>query len=402
MKASQVYSLVNEMASQSLGSKAVAVVDARSLVSLGDVVLSSSTDKEAFLNVLMDRVGRTIIAVRDYEPKTRRVMKRDFEWGAILQKISFTMGNAVENSGWDIPITSENKQANPFDVVPSTAVDQKLFKALATWEYDDVIPDYQMKVAFTNADAMAGFIAGIYTTISNAMAVALENTTDLAVCTAIANIAVEAQKSQGNTNCLRNLLNEYNTKVLGLTWDSSAPPAGWLYVAGCLTDKDFLKYVSKELAELVGHMKRMSKAFNVERHERFTPADKCVVEVLQHVASASKFFLEADTYHNTLVSLPAYEEVEFWQGSGVDFGFADCSKVSIKTGSSSSGTTTTLTGVIAFVHDDDGVASIMTNMRSHSIYNPKQEVTNIFRKADKGYAVDLSENGVVLYVADPS
>ena len=58
------------------------------------------------------------------------------------------------------------------------------------------------------------------------------------------------------------------------------------------------------------------------------------------------------------------------------------------------------TGILAFVHDYDSVASIIYRRRSHSIYNPRAERFNIFEKADKGYAVDLSENAVVFYIAD--
>lgn len=402
----QIYSLINEIASQSLGEKAVAVVDGRTLTSLGDVVLSSQTDKEKFYNALVDRIGRTIIAVRDYEPKARSIMRSEFDFGIILQKISYEMGKMKADGGWNIPLVesgeSANAPVNPYSVYPNAKAVQKLFKVISAWEYDEVIPDFQLKTAFADAQKMASFISGIYVTMSNAMALSLENAGNIAVATTMANIKVKATATSGNTNCYRNLLNEYNTKVLGLTWNGTGDaPTGWLKVDGALTDKDFLKFVSRELSLLVEHMRTFSKAFNVEKFERHTPTDKCVVEVLEHVSSACAYYLESDTYHNNLVKLPAYESRSYWQGSGTDFGFADCSKVICKTGNGS-GTNTTLTGVIAFVHDYDGVAVSMYDRRMHTLYNPANEVTNVFNKANIGYAIDLSENGVVFYIADPT
>ena len=44
----QIYSIVNEAKNQSLGSKAVTVVDTSTLIALGDAVLSSDTNTDAF------------------------------------------------------------------------------------------------------------------------------------------------------------------------------------------------------------------------------------------------------------------------------------------------------------------------------------------------------------------
>ena len=152
-------------------------------------------------------------------------------------------------------------------------------------------------------------------------------------------------------------------------------------------------------------MEKFSVLYNASADiPRFTPADKLVVEILGKFASATASYLDINTYHKELVALPMYEEVAYWQGSGTGFGFNDVSTVSIvneslATAGNETGTITQ-SGIIAFVHDVDAVASIIMNRRSNSIYNPRAERFNIFEKADKGYAVDLTENGVVFYIAD--
>lgn len=378
----QIYLMVNDIASEMYGEKAIAVKDTSSLVSLGDTVLSSKLDKEKFFNALVDRIGRTVIAVREYTPKDRSVKRDEMDWGLIYQKISFKKHEAVDNPSWET-----STQANPFDVEVSTEAVQKLFAKISTFSYEDSIPDYQLFTAFQSASAMGAFISGIYTNIENAMKVAEEGLANLAVDTYMAGALIKGKAAQK-----RNLLAEYNTAN-----------GTELTVAQALKNADFLKFASREINIVVQNMKVMSTLYNAEDIPRFTPNDKLVVEILGQFASATASYLESDTYHNELVKLPRYEEVPYWQGTGTSFAFDDVSKINITdnalmTPQNQTGTISQ-TGIIAFVHDYDAVASIIYKRRSNSIYNPRAERFNIFEKADKGYAVDLSENGVVFYMA---
>ena len=69
MNTEQIYSIVNSVVSQSIGDSALTIVDAQGLISLGNTVLDSSTNTEAFLNTLAQRIGRTIYRYRDYNNK---------------------------------------------------------------------------------------------------------------------------------------------------------------------------------------------------------------------------------------------------------------------------------------------------------------------------------------------
>ncbi|MBQ1457667.1 MAG: hypothetical protein IIZ20_04120, partial [Butyrivibrio sp.] len=66
MNTEQIYGLVNSVVDQAIGDSGIVAVDTSSLVSLGNVVLSSSTNTEAFLNTLAQRIGKTIIRYRMY------------------------------------------------------------------------------------------------------------------------------------------------------------------------------------------------------------------------------------------------------------------------------------------------------------------------------------------------
>lgn len=375
----QIYALVNDAADEALGTSAITVKDTATLVALGDKVLSSATDKEAFYKSLTDRIGRTVIAVRAYQASSRSVKRDDMEWGLIYQKISYKKIEAVENPTWET-----NTQANPFDVEIKTEAVQKLFTVMSTYSFEDSLPDGQLFTAFTSASAMGAFISGIYTNMYNYMAIAEENLANLAVATNIAGVL-----AKGNAPQKRNLLNEFNTKF-----------SQSLTVADCLTNGNFLKYASREIALVTKNMTKMSTIYNCDDMPRFTSKDKQVVEVLGQFASATASYLEADTYHNEMVKLPGYEEVVYWQAEGTDgFAFDDVSKINIEN-SHIGEDAVEQGGIIAFIHDYDSCASIITNRRSGSVYNPRAERYNVFEKADKGYAVDLSENAVVFYVAE--
>lgn len=370
----QIYAMVNDAANEALGKQAITVKDTSTLVSLGDKVLSSATDKDAFYKALTDRIGATAIAVRAYRAKERSVMKNEMEWGIAYQKISYKWREAVANPGW---VTET--QANPFDVEPSTEAVQKIFSIIGTYSFEDSLPDQQLKTAFLGPDKMGAFITGIYTNMKNALELANEDLANLAIATLMAKAI-----SEGKTTQKRYLLDEYNTaKGTDLT------------EAQALTNADFLKYASREINLVVKRVQKMSLLFNGEDIPRFTPEEKLVLEVLADFATATASYLEADTYHKELIALPHYEEVAYWQGSGTTFAFDDVSSINVQNDSVNSGNAVNTSGIIACVHDTDAASSIIYNRRSASIYNPRAERYNIFEKADKGFAVDPSENCVV-------
>ena len=374
-----VYGLLNDAAKESLGVQAITVKDSTSFASLGNVVLSTSQNTDAFYNKLSDRIGRTVIASRAKKKKLRKVLKNDMQYGIALQKISFAMKEASANPAW---VT--NTQASPYDIEPQSTIIQKIFSCASTYDFADSYPVYQLFTAFTNEVTMAAFMAGLYTRQEKDLAIAEENLANLAVNT---NIAVCL--SSTNKNQARNILAEYET-ASGKT----------LAAANALTDVDFLKYATREIIETTKKMTSNTVLFNDKTIDRETPVENQVVEILGQFASAQAAYLQADTYHKELVELPSYEEVVYWQAPGTDFSFDNCSKINIVNQNVNNGTAVEQGGIIAFIHDEESCGSIINNHRSGSLYNGYAERLNVWDHADKGFYVDSSENAVVFYIAD--
>ena len=376
----QIHNIVNDAVADALGQNAsLTNLDSSDIVSLGKAI-SQFNAYEGFFNSLTNRIVRTIYFIRTYEGSSRNILRDEHEYGAFVQKVYYGMPTAVENPTWNIPNSnSQYVQASPYDVQTTVAISALIFGGKGTWSIEIVRPVEQIKTAFLSPSEMGAFIDGIYLAVENAFKLEEERLIALAVNTAMAD-ALDG----GNA---RNLLAEYNT----------AHPNATLTVAEAMESADFLKYASKEINRTIKNMGKMSTVFNKSGYTTFTPKDRLVVEMLAEFASASDMYLQADTFHNELVKLPNYEEIPFWQSSGTNFAFADCSAINVTNDAFDD--PVSQTGIICFLHDIENVAAYFGSRRTWEMFNPRSEVMIHGEKAEKGFAVDSHANAVVFYMA---
>lgn len=374
----QIFNIVNDVAKQTFGEKAISVVDTSTLVALGDAVLKSDENTENFTNTLVDRIGRTVFSTRAYTTDNAEGMVREpFEYGCILQKIYVDLPDAKENNSWEI---GKGNYTSTFAPVIKPTLKQKLFNKQTTWEIDVTIPDFMLRTAFTSATEMAVLIDAIFTSMENMMQIALENNKNLTRANFI------ASKLHSNKPCgAINLLHLYNT----LTSQT-------LTVDACMRDLGFLKWSTQQINLWAKRLSKMSTLFNDEGYKRFTPQSDLIVNVLQDYDSAINSYLQSDTYHNEMTKIASsYSTVPYWQGSGLNYTFDDTSKIDVKIDET---TTITESGIIAVLYDRDAMGVTITERRGTTQRNNKDEYTDYFNKATYGYFNDLSENGIVFYV----
>ena len=96
----QLYSFINEVTKGIVGLQKIKVVDTESFVSLGQAVLATDTDVNAFYSALAARIGRTAFLSRALELNDD--IERDpLDFGAALQKISISsIARTVSNDSW--------------------------------------------------------------------------------------------------------------------------------------------------------------------------------------------------------------------------------------------------------------------------------------------------------------
>lgn len=374
--AAQIYNFINEVQKEALGEQAITVKNTTDLVSLGDLVLSSTTDKEQFYQKLVDKIGATYCLYRVYVADNKQdIVKNALDFGIIIQRVqTFKIAKAKANGSW--PSATKN---NPFTYGEDpTDLVQQLFKAMGTWEIEPkVIYDYQLFTAFKSAAEMGSFINMIYQDLYNAMEYELEQ------CIKMTKATLIAQCFKGtNTNIRRNLLSEYNT-LAGVT----------LTAAQALNNEGFLKYASQQINLVKKRFPKMSSLLNGAGADRFTPTENIKLDILMEVASAFDSYLYADTYHNDMVALPGYNEVQSWQGSGVTFD--ECAKINV---TDSSGTITEKSNIIAVMYDELAAGVMIDRVRTISFVDAPNERTLVYHKADWGSFVDQTQNAVVFYM----
>lgn len=382
---SQIYELVNSITKQTLGGTALEVVDTTTLVSVGDSVLSSNENVDSWNKALVDRIGKTIISNTHYTADRRKMYRAGIEYGIILQKIYTDLPKATGNETWQ---NTESKRKNPFELnLPN--VRQYLFTDGSAFEYPVTITDKAMRTAFTNAQSMGAFVESIMSALYSAMELSIEETQNLAVSTFIS--LKFNNVNEFPLGCV-NLLNEY--KKINAASDVTAE--------NCLFDKDFLKFASRFINLTVKRMGKLSTLYNVseeingERVKRATKKENLCLDILTDFSTATTSYLEADTFHKELVSLPNYYEVPYWQGSGTDYGFENTSAVKIKHGNIE----VTKSGIIALAYDVNAIGTTMDEHRTATVRNERGAYTNHFEQCTIKYFNDLSENGVVFYVED--
>ena len=388
MAINQLYTVLNSVSKQALGDKAVEVTSTASMVSLGNEVLSSASNKDKWVGVMMDRIGRTIVSARVWnDPQRDPLVKKPFEYGSALQKLYIDLIDAGVNNSWNI---GANDYTPAFAPIYKPNASQKIFNKINTWEFPITVPDHILRTAFTSAESMSAWIDGIFVAMQNSLMLALRNANNLTRATGAA-IALQAGNKQGI-----NLLAEYKAINTSAT----------VTAATCLTDKDFLRYAVKRISEITGYMSEMSRVFNSEGFARHTPADLLALDVLTAFDGSITAFLQSDTFHDQLVKLPNFRRVNFWQGSGADENAYSESEVgqidvTIEDPANAANTLTVkVAKVLAIAYDLEALGSTIDNRRMTSERNNHDEYTDYYQKANIGYFADPSENLVVFYAAD--
>ncbi len=375
MKIEQVHSIVNAVTQEVLGATAILQEDLSNVVDLGKQIVNSD-NVDAYVKSLVNHIGKVVFVDRLYAGGAPSVLMDSWEYGSILEKITAEMPIATENQSWEL----ENGEVYDPNIFYQPQVSAKFFNNKLTFEIQMSFTEMQVKQSFSNEAQLNGFISMLTTTVENAMTVKLDGL----VARTINNMVAETINGENEVRSV-NLLALYNAEN-GTT----------LTAAEAVKDSDFIRFASYQIALHSDRITRISKLFNEEGKDRFTPKDKLHIILLSDFAKASDVFLQSDVYNKELVGLPNHETVPYWQGSGTAYGFEDVSRINVKT---QSGALVDQTGILGVMFDREALGVTNLDRRVTTNYNPKAEFYTNFYKFDAGYFNDLGENFVVFYVA---
>ncbi len=370
----QIYQTLNTINTEVAQGAALVNEDLSNIADVGTTIFSSQW-KDNYVKALIDRIGRFEFVERPYSGYAPSIIRNSWEFGSILAKAKTKNFEAKANPSWNL---QPGQTVNQFEYNPPE-VKQMFWNKKTAWQIDCSFAEAQVKSAFTSAEEMNRFFSMIESTIDNSRTQNMDNL----IQRTINNLMAEKiNAANGVINVLTLYNQDYGTS---------------LTAARAHTDKQFLRYLAFLMLDLKDRLKVRSELYNMggAGYPRHTPVDLLHVVLNSLYGRAMDVFMSADTYHDDMVKIGAYETVPFWQASGPSYSVADRTGIDVKL--ASDGTTTVQQSyIVGVLFDRDAIALNNENMRVTSAYNANGEYYNNFYKVETNQFNDLSENSIVL------
>ena len=386
MEVKQIYSLVNDITNELLGS-AIVKEDLSNVVDVGNAVFNANK-VDNYVKSLVNHIGRVIFVDRAYSGSVPSVLMDSWEFGSVLEKISCDLPTATENQTWEL---TNGETYNP-NVFYKPSVSVKFYNSKTTFEIPLSFTEMQIKESFSNAEQLNGFLTMLYNSVEKSMTIKLDSLIMRTINNMIGEtihheIPESANYSTTSTIKAVNLLKLYNdSHSTTITADK------------CLDNPDFIRYATYIISVYGERITKISNLFNIGGKDRFTPKDVLRCVLLSDFKKASEVFLKSDLYNEQYATLPESDSVPYWQGSGTSYAFSDITKIHINLASNST-TEIQMSGILGVMFDRDALGVSNLNRRVTTNYNPKAEFYTNFYKFEAGYFNDMNENFVVFFVA---
>lgn len=389
LTAKQIYTIVNEVASQAMGAKSIAVVDNLGLIALGNTVLGSDATKNNFINALTDRIGRTIVSFRAYHSHFPDFERDSVEWGNILQKVKIAMPDAEKDDSYDLVDGTSVDQYK----INKAKVNQLLFTTETPWQTHITVHLEQLEKAFVSASDMGAFISGMFGEVQNRIELAMENLSMECVNNFMAEL-IKGKTSRPKR--VINLVTEYkdNTGV-----DHTTEPLN------ALNDEEFLKYFVRRINSLSANFEYMTSGLYTDVpvsdstsetqkiYSRHTPKSEQRMMLFIDMVNALKTNVNSKAFNMEQVAIDIpFKTVPFWQSIQVP------SEINIKP--ASGGTAITESLVMGILYDREAMGTFKKKYKSlTSPVNAAGQYYNVFYHMITMYYNDLTENAVVFLLA---
>ena len=381
MKVTQIKDLVNSSLKEVNGSSVLLKEDLSNVVDIGKELLNND-DIDNFVKKLVDRVGKTVFNDRVYQGSAPSVLMDAWEYGSVVEKIDSDLPKVEENDSWKL----EDGKSYDQDIFYQPKVSAKFFNSKVTFDIPMSFTKTQVESAFSSPNELNSFISMLMVKTQNAMTVNLDGLIMKTINNFTANV-INAKKGMQVVN----LLDLYNkTAQTKVTVDNA------------LTNPDFIKFANLTINTYRDRLTKMSTLFNQAGLNKFTPVDNQHLVILSDLASASKVYLESDTYNQDNVKIANYDTVPYWQGSGTTYGFKDTSKIDIAIKDGAQTKEVIQTGILGVLFDTSALGVSCQNPRTTTAVNARAEFYTNFNKYDAMYYNDLNENFVVFMIAEPT
>lgn len=392
MKMTDASVIVNEVAHEMLGLSDVDVVDSSNIVDIGKQMQSLSGGDVVYKKIL-DRIGKMIVRNKVYTGKFLNIVRDGWEFGNILQTLRIKSKNAIADPSYN----PQSGQNYPLTEYEANEVIQKFYQDFDNFQLTYWRPNDQLWSAFNSMEELTRFFTGLEVAMSNSLSLRLQGLCKVALTNMIAQ-TLHAEFPEGNYK------DDSKMKAVNLLFlykATGAADAATMTPENCRQSQGFLRFAAETINNWYDRLQDMSTLFNIDGEEEFSRAEDINLVVLSTFANDMKYNLynAAGQYDYSLMKLPGYETVPYWQGSGTAYDEGTIGEIhmTIKVGEETKNIEGT--GIMAVMHDKEAVAVNCERKKMTTFYHPDLDQTKVFDKYLGQYINAFDKNFVVFYVA---
>ena len=397
MSFNQAATVLNAIQNQVTGKVNPVAVDASQFATAADVTLK--TGYEPVYNALSTVLGRTVVVNRPYERKFKGIEYGYPEFKFRTRKWQIADSEFEDNDTTKYPadydgtqtVPSGNGQSVDQQIIKKADMIETNFYGINTYQDHYTIFDEQLDVAFQNAEEFSRFITMITMNISNRFEQARENFARYTLL----NYA-GALFANGSSRAI-NLLAEYNTATGGsYTTETIYSPANL---------PGFMKWAFARIrqicAEFTERSLKYQNAINGKNITRFTQYS----DQRLYIYAPAQYQMEASVlssvFNDKYLKRTYTEEVTFWQNIN-----SPESVLITPVATGSNGTVVqagqqSIGHLFGVLFDREAVGyTVVKTTHKAAPYNARADYRNFFIKDYQKNFNDVSEKGVVLYLAD--
>lgn len=393
----QAATVLNAIQNQVTGKVNPVAVDASQFATVADITLK--TGYEQVYNAISLVLGRTLFSIRPYSRKFKGIELTDTEFKLRTRKLQILDNEFEDNDTMKYPVHYDagetvptgNGQSVDQQIIKKSEFVETNFYGMNTYQDHYTIFDEQLDVAFSSVDEFSRFISMITMNISNRFEQARENFARYTLLNYAGALYVN-----GPSRAI-NLLAEYNTATGG------SYTVATIYSPANLPG--FMKWVFARVRQICAEMTERSIKYqnpingkNIVRHTPYEDQRIYIYAPAQYQMEASVL---SSVFNDQYLKRTYTEEVSFWQNIN-----SPETVIVTPTATGSDGTpvvagTTTIGNLFGVIFDRDAVGySVVKSTMKPAPYNARADYRNFFLKDYQKNFNDVSEKGVVLYLAD--
>jgi hypothetical protein len=383
----QSAAFLNDIYQQATGQKALTTINTSNFVSVAQSVLKTGYDN--VISAISQVVGRTIFSVRPYTAKFSGINVSEQRFGAITRKINYIDG-LMENDE-RLPLT-DGQSVDQYKINKPKVVQTNFYGGHVYQRHITIFKD-QLDVAFRSPAEFGEFISGVMQNVMDQLEQIREEESRATLANFIAG------KSAGDTanaiNVLQAYKDETGTELTAASMYADAnyiPFAKWLY--------SYINTLTRFMAErsVKYHMNIDGKPL-----QRHTPADRMKAYMSAPVMDKIDSIALPSIFGADRLKMIDFEAVSYWQNiDDPDTVKASPVYLNKTDGSLTNGAETTVNNIVGLLFDEEALGVTRINeWQQATPMNAAGGYYNIYWHFTHRTWNDFTENGVLLYAADP-